>query len=62
MPTLISAKKPKGRPKTDSEAVNVRIEREALERIDAWRRDQNDLPTRPEAIRRLIEAGLSGQN
>jgi hypothetical protein len=54
----LSAKKPKGRPRVDAEAVNVRIERDALARIDAWRRGQSDLPTRPEAIRRLVEAGL----
>jgi hypothetical protein len=26
--------------------------------IDDWRRQQSDLPSRSEAIRRLIEAGL----
>jgi hypothetical protein len=57
--TLSSAKKPKmGRPTVDSEAVNVRIARDALETIDDWRRKQADLPGRPEAIRRLIELGL----
>ena len=29
-----------------------------LDQLDGWRRDQADLPGRPEAIRRLIEAGL----
>lgn len=27
--------------------------------IDAWRKDQPDLPSRSEAIRRLVELGLS---
>lgn len=27
--------------------------------LDAWRRDQPDLPTRPEAIRRLVERALA---
>lgn len=58
MSTVDSAKKPKGRPSIDSEPVNVRIERSMLERIDAWRRDVPDLPSRPEAIRRLVEKGL----
>jgi len=29
-----------------------------LKRIDAWRRHQPNLPTRSEAIRRLVELGL----
>jgi hypothetical protein len=57
--SIDSAKKPKkGRPSVDSEAVNVRLERQAIEALDAWRKKQNDLPTRPEAIRRLIEKAL----
>jgi len=36
----------------------VRLPPELLETLDNWRRDQPDLPGRPEAIRRLIEAGL----
>lgn len=61
MSTLSSAKKPMGRPTVDSEAVNVRIDRPSLTRLDEWRRAQDDLPTRPEAIRRLIEAGLRAE-
>jgi hypothetical protein len=30
-----------------------------LRRVDEWRRQQADLPSRAEAVRRLIEAGLS---
>jgi hypothetical protein len=60
--TLSSAKKPKmGRPPVDSEAVNVRMARDALETIDNWRRKQEDLPGRPEAIRRLVELGLKAK-
>jgi hypothetical protein len=29
-----------------------------LKRIDAWRRHQPDLPSRSEAIRRLVDLGL----
>jgi hypothetical protein len=59
MSTTDSAKKSrKGRPNVDSEAINVRIERAQLGNLDDWRRAQPDLPTRPEAIRRLIELGL----
>ena len=60
--TLYSAKKPKmGRPSVDSEAVNVRIARDGLQSIDDWRRKQDDLPGRPEAIRRLVEIGLKAK-
>jgi len=30
-----------------------------LKRIDDWRRRQPDLPTRPEALRRLVELALA---
>jgi hypothetical protein len=57
-----SAKKSKrGRPQIESEAVNVRISKSALEIIDDWRRKQDDLPGRPEAIRRLVELGLKAK-
>lgn len=46
-----------GRPRTDTEQVTVRLPRDMLDRLDDWRRAQPDLPTRPEAIRRLL-AGL----
>jgi hypothetical protein len=57
--SIDSAKKSsRGRPTVDTEAVNVRMERSAISAVDDWRRSQPDVPTRPEAIRRLIEAGL----
>jgi hypothetical protein len=39
-------------------AVNVRLSMESVSEIDDWRRKQDDLPGRPEAIRRLVELGL----
>jgi AMMECR1 domain-containing protein len=57
--TINSAKKSRrGRPSVDTEAVNVRMTVETLGTIDNWRRQQDDLPGRPEAIRRLVELGL----
>lgn len=44
-------------PKT--ERFEMRIDPETIARIDAWRRRQADLPTRAEAIRRLVDLGLS---
>jgi hypothetical protein len=39
----------------------VRIAVDALQSIDGWRRRQDDLPERPEAIRRLVEIGLKAK-
>lgn len=38
--------------------VPVMMSVSELKRLDAWRRETEDLPSRGEAIRRLIEAGL----
>jgi hypothetical protein len=51
----------RGRPPIDSEAVTVRMAVDALQSIDDWRRHQDDLPGRPEAIRRLVELGLKAK-
>jgi hypothetical protein len=60
--TIYSAKTSKrGRPAVDTEAVNVRLAVASLKEIDDWRRKQNDLPGRPEAIRRLVELGLKAK-
>jgi hypothetical protein len=39
--------------------VGVRLQPTDLAALDDWRRRQEDLPTRPEAIRRLIAQGLT---
>ena len=52
-------KSKRGRPAVDTEPVTVRLPREQLEAIDAYRRTESDLPSRPEAIRRLVEVGLA---
>lgn len=43
-----------GRPRKDSEPITLRLPREVIEALDALRRDEKDLPTRPEMIRRLL--------
>jgi hypothetical protein len=48
-------------PREPAVPVMVRCHRPMLTKIDAWRRGQTDLPSRPEAIRRLIEQALSGK-
>lgn len=47
-----------GRPRVDTEAVTLRLPREMINQIDGFRRHAMDLPTRPEAIRRLLQAGM----
>lgn len=51
----------KGRPAVDTEAVNLRLPRDFLDAIDAFRRDEPDLPTRPEAIRRALSDWLKAK-
>lgn len=51
-----------GRPSVDSEAVNVRLQREQLNALDTWRDSQTDTPSRPEAVRRLVIKALSGES
>lgn len=42
-----------------STPVMVRLSPEQLRTLDSWRRDQKDLPGRPEALRRLMESALA---
>jgi hypothetical protein len=45
--------------KTSPLPVQARLGRSLLEAIDGWRRRQTDIPSRPEAIRRLCSYALS---
>jgi hypothetical protein len=40
--------------------VQVRLAPEQIARLDEWRRRQKDKPSRPEALRRLIEMAVEG--
>ena len=44
-------------PKT--ERFEMRLDPETLKKVDNWRSNQPDLPSRAEAVRRLMEIGLS---
>ena len=48
----------RSRPKQTGTFVGTRIQPELLKRLDDWRREQPDVPTRPEALRRLAEQAL----
>ena len=39
-------------------SFQIRTSAEWLSRVDEWRRGQPDIPTRAEAVRRLVEAAL----
>jgi len=55
-------KKSKGRPKSGiGTQIGMRWHEPALKEIDDWRRQQADIPDRPQAIRRLVELGLKAK-
>ncbi|HZR88393.1 MAG TPA: hypothetical protein VFB02_16415 [Bradyrhizobium sp.] len=56
-------KKGRGRPPTGGrrEGVLVRFEADQFKALDTWIAKQVDPPSRPEAIRRLVELGLKAK-
>jgi hypothetical protein len=44
---------------THDKVFQMRASEEFFRQIDQWRREQPDIPSRSEAIRRLIELGLA---
>jgi hypothetical protein len=50
---------PRKRPPVTGMLIGVRLQPPSLERVDAWAARQDDRPSRPEAMRRLIELGLA---
>ena len=51
-------KSPKKRAVVTGDPVLVRVQPDMARLLDDWRRKEDDLPGRPEAIRRLVELGL----
>lgn len=51
-------KSSKGRSSATGEPVLVRIQPELAKALDGWRRRQEDLPGRAEAMRRLVKLAL----
>jgi hypothetical protein len=54
----VNMKTPKRRAAVTGDLVGVRVQPDMAKLLDDWRRKQEDLPGRPEAIRRLVELGL----
>ena len=44
---------------TKTERFEMRLDEDILTSVDDWRRQQDDVPSRAEAMRRLVELGLS---
>src|SRR5450755_3230115 len=55
----VNMKTPKKRAAATGDLVGVRVQPDMAKLLDDWRRKQDDLPGRPEAIRRLVELGLT---
>jgi metal-responsive CopG/Arc/MetJ family transcriptional regulator len=51
----------KPRPPAPGEQVVVRLQPDLLSKIDKWRRNQLDLPSRAEAMRRLCDQALESK-
>ena len=54
---MITGNRPRGRPSTrpQDRLFQMRVSEHFLRIVDEWRRGQTDLPSRAEAIRRLVE-------
>ena len=57
----VNMKAPKKRAAVTGDLVGVRVQPDMAKLLDDWRRKQEDLPGRPEAIRRLVELGLKAK-
>jgi len=51
-----------GRPRANTQAVNVRLPVILLDEIDKWRAEQRPIPSRPLAIRCFIEAAFQSSS
>jgi hypothetical protein len=58
--SIVDIAKSRGRPKTTGPGIGVlvKMHEPQIDAIDAWIAKQKPEPTRPEAIRRLVEIGL----
>jgi hypothetical protein len=60
--TKSDTKKSRGRPSSGiGIQIGARWPSDIVQLVDDWRRKQDDLPGRPEAIRRLVEIGLKAK-
>ena len=57
---MTASKRPRGRPsvRPQDRLFQMRVSEQFLRMVDDWRRRQIDLPSRAEAIRRLVELAV----
>jgi len=55
---LRTKKRGRGRPATNPTSIHLTLLPRPMGEVDAWIAQQEELLTRPEAIRRLVEIGL----
>jgi hypothetical protein len=57
---MSSGIRPRGRPskRPQDRPFQMRVSEQFLRTVDDWRRSQTDLPSRAEAIRRLVELAI----
>ena len=60
---MISSERPRGRPakRTQDRPFQMRVSESFLRMVDDWRRGQIDVPSRAEAIRRMVELAVSAE-
>jgi hypothetical protein len=51
-------KRGRGRPRRDPTSIHLTLVPDQLDELDAWIAKQDDSPSRPEAIRRLLAKAL----
>ena len=54
---MTTSKRPRGRPSKSAQdrPFQMRVSESFLRMVDDWRRSQTDIPSRAEAIRRMVE-------
>jgi hypothetical protein len=56
-----TGKRSRGRPRKDPTSIHLTLLPDQLASLDVWIAEQKDRPSRPEAIRRLLEQALKTQ-
>jgi len=60
---MMNSERPRGRPakRTQDRPFQMRVSESFLRMVDDWRRGQIDVPSRAEAIRRMVELAVSAE-
>jgi hypothetical protein len=60
---MTDSSRPRGRPskRTQDRPFQMRVSESFLRMVDDWRRGQIDVPSRAEAIRRMVELAINAK-